>query len=80
MQCWPETEPECGGIIVDYEPITQMMNNKHHSDNHSPVQSHHCLADCFIYFINKNHILSNAVIIYLISSIFFYSVVLLGIK
>jgi len=43
-------------------------------------QSHHCLADCFIYFINKNYILSNAVIIYFISSIFLYSVVLLGIK
>ena len=42
-------------------------------------QSPHCLADC-LSILSKNYILSNAVIIYLISSIFFYSVVLLGIK
>ena len=78
VQCWPETQWECGCIIVDYQSITQMMNNKHNTQTIIP-QSPHCLADC-LSILSKNYILSNAVIIHLISSIFFYSVVLLGIK
>ena len=79
MQCWPETgESECGSIVVDYGSITQMMNNKHTTQTIIP-QSPHCLADC-LSILSKNYILSNAVIIQFISSIFFYSVVILGIK